>query len=207
MPLDLWLSFVAMSASLISIPGPTILTVISHSVKGGRRSYVPLVAAVALGDLTALVMSFLGLGLLGASKFGLTVITFASGLYLLCLGLKRLLSDTMSAILLDAPPIRRSRWQLFASTYTITASNPKSIAFFVLFLQQFITQSASVTQQRSILSATWVALSVIIITLYVVSAASAHRLLASPRAQHTLKTVGGLVLSAAGVWAIVLSLL
>ena len=36
MPLQLWLAFVAASAVLLIIPGPTILTVISYSVAHGR---------------------------------------------------------------------------------------------------------------------------------------------------------------------------
>ena len=55
MPIDLWLAFVAASAVLLIIPGPTILTVISYSIAHGRRANVPLVAAVALGDSTALI--------------------------------------------------------------------------------------------------------------------------------------------------------
>ena len=57
MPVELWLAFVAASAVLLIIPGPTILTVISYSMSHGRRANVPLVAAVALGDSTALVVS------------------------------------------------------------------------------------------------------------------------------------------------------
>ena len=53
MPLELWLAFVAASAVMLVIPGPTILTVISYSVAHGRKANVPLVAAVALGDSTA----------------------------------------------------------------------------------------------------------------------------------------------------------
>ena len=59
MSLTLWLAFVAASAVLLIIPGPTILTVISYSLSHGRRANVPLVAAVALGDSTALVVSLL----------------------------------------------------------------------------------------------------------------------------------------------------
>jgi threonine/homoserine/homoserine lactone efflux protein len=55
--LDLWLAFVAASTALLVLPGPTILTVISYSVSHGRRANVPLVAAVALGDSTALLLS------------------------------------------------------------------------------------------------------------------------------------------------------
>ena len=42
MSIELWLAFVAASAVLLIIPGPTILTVISYSVAHGRRANVPL---------------------------------------------------------------------------------------------------------------------------------------------------------------------
>ena len=71
MPIELWIAFVAASAILLVIPGPTILTVISYSVAHGSRANVPLVAAVALGDSTALAFSLLGLGtLLATSAWG-----------------------------------------------------------------------------------------------------------------------------------------
>jgi hypothetical protein len=53
MSIEPWLAFVAASAVLLIIPGPTILTVISYSVAHGRRANVPLVAAVALAPLNA----------------------------------------------------------------------------------------------------------------------------------------------------------
>src|SRR5580765_101185 len=91
MPIDLWLAFVAASAILLVIPGPTILTVISYSLAHGRRANVPLVAAVALGDSTALVMSLLGLGaLLATSAFWFTIVKWIGGLYLLFLGVRLL---------------------------------------------------------------------------------------------------------------------
>ena len=81
MPLDLWFAFVAASAVLLIIPGPTILTVISYSIAHGRRANVPLVAAVALGDSTALVLSLLGLGaLLATSALWFTVVKLTGGL-------------------------------------------------------------------------------------------------------------------------------
>lgn len=81
MPIELWLAFVAASGVLLVIPGPTILTVISYSVAHGRRSNVPLVASVALGDSTALALSLLGLGaLLQASAFWFTLVKWAGGL-------------------------------------------------------------------------------------------------------------------------------
>ncbi len=57
MPFELWLAYAAVVVVLLVIPGPTILTVISYSVAHGGRANVPLVAAVALGDSTALAMA------------------------------------------------------------------------------------------------------------------------------------------------------
>ncbi len=129
MSIELWLALVAASVVLLVIPGPTILTVISYSMSHGRRANVPLVAAVALGDSTALVVSLLGLGaLLATSAFWFTVVKSAGGLYLFYLGIKLFRAGTSSAELFT-PAVLASRWKLFANTYLVTAINPKGIVF------------------------------------------------------------------------------
>jgi threonine/homoserine/homoserine lactone efflux protein len=202
MSIELWLTFVAASAVLLIIPGPTILTVISYSVAHGRRANVPLVAAVALGDSTALVVSLLGLGaLLATSAFWFTAVKWAGGLYLIYLGVK-LLRAGASSTELTAPAAPKSRWRLFANTYLVTALNPKGIVFFVAFLPQFINPGADVTQQLWVLAVTFVAMATINAGLYAVFAASARKLLASTQAQRRFNLSGGSLLSAAGVWAL-----
>src|SRR5499427_10986092 len=97
MSIELWLAFVAASAILLVIPGPTILTVISYSLTHGRRANAALVAAVALGDSTALALSLVGLGaLLATSAFWFTVVKSVGGVYLLVLGVKLLRAGTSS---------------------------------------------------------------------------------------------------------------
>lgn len=202
MSLELWLAFVAASAVMLVIPGPTILTVISYAVAHGRRAKLPLVAAVALGDSTALVVSLLGLGtLLAASAFWFTAVKLAGGLYLLYLG-ARLLRAGVSATELATPAAPQSRWRLFANTYLVTALNPKGIVFFVAFLPQFIDARAAVAPQLWVLASTFVALATLNAALYAVFAGAARRLLASPRAQRRFHLGGGTLLSAAGVWAL-----
>jgi threonine/homoserine/homoserine lactone efflux protein len=202
MPIELWFAFVLASAVLLVIPGPTILTVISYSIAHGRRANVPLVGAVALGDSTALLFSLLGLGaLLAASAFWFTVVKCVGGLYLLYLGIK-LLRAGISSMPTAAPAAPGSRLKLFANTYLVTALNPKGIVFFVAFLPQFISAGASVTRQLWILAVTFVVMATLNATLYAVFAASARRLLASPRAQLRFNIAGGSLLSAAGVWAL-----
>jgi threonine/homoserine/homoserine lactone efflux protein len=200
--IELWLAFVAASVILLVIPGPTILTVISYSVAHGRRANVPLVAAVALGDSTALVLSILGLGaLLATSAFWFTVIKTAGGLYLIYLGIK-LFRAGASPVDSSAAKITGSRWKLFANTYLVTALNPKGIVFFVAFLPQFIDSAASAGRQLWVLALTFVALATINATLYAVFAASARKLLASKRAQRRFSLAGGSLLSMAGLWAL-----
>ncbi len=203
MPIELWLAFVAASVVLLVIPGPTILTVISYSVAHGGRANLPLIAAVALGDSTALAMSLLGLGaLLAASAFWFTVIKCVGGLYLLYLGIK-LLRAGVSPQILASRTVPVSRWKLFANTYIVTALNPKGIIFFVAFLPQFITPHANVTQQLWILALTFVILATLNATLYSMFAASARKFLASSRAQRRFNLAGGTLLTAAGIWALV----
>jgi threonine/homoserine/homoserine lactone efflux protein len=202
MPIELWLAYVAASAILLIIPGPTILTVISYSLSHGRRANIALVAAVALGDSTALVLSLLGLGaLLAASAFWFTAIKLVGGGYLLYLGVRMLRAGIVSAAPLE-PAAPSSQWKLFANTYLVTALNPKGIVFFVAFLPQFIDPRAPVAAQLWVLAITFVVMASINATLYAVFAASARRLLSSPRAQRRFNFAGGSLLCAAGVWAL-----
>ena len=202
MSIELWLAFVAASALLLVIPGPTILTVISYSMSHGRRANLPLIAAVALGDSTALAVSLLGLGaLLATSAFWFTVVKSVGGLYLLYLGIK-LFRAGISSAELSTPAVQGSSWKLFANTYLVTALNPKGIIFFVAFLPQFITSGMDVTRQLWILAITFVVMAALNASLYAVFAASARKFLASPKAQRRFNFAGGALLSVAGVWAL-----
>jgi threonine/homoserine/homoserine lactone efflux protein len=199
---EIWLAFVAASAVVLIIPGPTILTVISYSVSHGRRANLPLVVAVALGDSTALVFSLLGLGaLLATSVFWFTVIKFIGGLYLLFLGIRLLRAGGGRTEFIASPPLY-STWKLFANTYLVTALNPKGIMFFVAFLPHFINHSSPVTPQLWLLAMTFVILATVNAALYAVFAASARRLFSTPSAQRRFNLAGGTLLSAAGIWAL-----
>ena len=202
MSLQIWLAFVAASAVLLVIPGPTLITVMSYSISHGRRANVPIVAGVALGDSTALVLSLLGLGaLLSASAFWFTVVKIVGGLYLLFLGLKMLRSG-VSLQAVDQPLALASRWRLFAHTCIVTALNPKGIVFFIAFLPQFINPAAESGPQLWILAATFVVMGTANASLYAVFATSARRVLASSRTQRRFNLAGGALLSGAGIWAL-----
>jgi len=203
MPLELWLAYVATSAVVLAIPGPTILLVLSYSIAHGRKATLPLVAGVALGDSLAITLSLIGLGtLLSASAFWFTMIKWIGGLYLIYLGV-RLMRGATKPIQLQAPLAQQaSPRKLFANAFIVTALNPKSIVFFIALLPQFISAAHPAAPQLWILGITFVVLATIGATSYALFAASIRRFLASPGAQKAYSHIGGGLLCGAGVWAL-----
>ena len=64
MPLENWLAYIFVTATFLLIPGPTILLVISYSLIRGRQAVFALVLGVGLGDVAAMILSFIGVGCL-----------------------------------------------------------------------------------------------------------------------------------------------
>ena len=202
--LDTWLAYAAATAVLLVIPGPTILTVISYSLTHGRRANLALVAGVALGDSTALVLSLVGLGaVLAASAVLFTAVKWAGGLYLVYLGLRMLRGGAIDLPAESTVAAQlESHGRVFFNTWLVTALNPKGIIFFIAFLPQFLRPGAAVGAQLWVLAVTFVVLATINAALYAVFAASARRFLSTPRARRGFNLAGGSLLTAAGVWAL-----
>ena len=202
MAIDLWTTFTFASCVLLIIPGPTILTVISYSVAHGNQAKIPLIAAVALGDTTALLLSLVGLGaILATSAWLFTIIKLIGGLYLMYLGIK-LICAPCTTLTLESAGTLDSRWKLFTNTWLVTALNPKGIVFFVAFLPQFINQNEQAAPQLWILSITFVVLATLNSLLYAVFAARVRRFLISPKTQRRFNIGGGSLLAIAGGWAL-----
>lgn len=202
MSIEHWFAFVVASSILLIIPGPTILTVISYSLSHGRRAQVPLIAAVALGDTTALILSLAGLGaLLATSAWLFILVKWVGGLYLIYLGIKLIRAPSL-AVNNEAPDKLDSSWTLFANTWLVTALNPKGIIFFVAFLPQFVNPLGKITTQLWMLSVTFVMLATLNALLYALFAGQARRLLSSPKAQRRFNIGGGTLLTIAGGWAL-----
>ncbi|MBD0274887.1 MAG: LysE family transporter, partial [Acetobacteraceae bacterium] len=89
MTFETWIAFALAAAALLAVPGPTILLVVGQSLGADRRNALPLVAGVALGDLTAMVLSLAGLGaLLSASAAAFGALKWAGAAYLVWLGVR-----------------------------------------------------------------------------------------------------------------------
>ena len=202
MSLEIWLAFVVACAILLVVPGPTILTVISYSIARGKSAYLPLIAAVSFGDLTALSISIAGLGvILKTSSWVFTLVKWLGGLYLIALGLQMLFSKKQSVdVKPDSQPT--SNTSLFINTWLITALNPKGMIFFLAFFPQFINPNLETTPQLLILSITFIVLAALNTIMYAVFAGHARQLLSSPKNQSRFNLFGGSLLTVAGLWAL-----
>ena len=199
-----WLAFAAASAVLVAIPGPTVLLIISYALGHGRRAARATVAGVALGDFTAMTASMLGLGaLLAASALLFTALKWIGAVYLVYLGVRLFRAapqalDSATGDTTGAAGATRP-WRIFLHAYAVTATNPKSIVFFVAFLPQFLVPSAPILPQMALFEATFLVLASTNAVLYGLMAAKARSTIRRPAVQRAVNRVGGTLLIGAGI--------
>jgi len=200
MPFDLWLTFVAASTALLLIPGPTVLLVLSYALSKGRTVAVASAAGVALGDLVAMTASLVGLGaLVLASATLFSVLKWVGAGYLIYLGIRLLRSapsEGLTAVKSERDITGRG---VFWHAATVTALNPKSIAFFIAFVPQFITLDAALLPQFGILIATFVGLAAFNALIYALLADKLRQTIGKPRVIAWLTRGGGVALIAMGL--------
>ncbi|AWI84098.1 lysine transporter LysE [Alloyangia pacifica] len=197
MPLDLWLTFVAASVALLLIPGPTVLLVLSYALSKGRSVALASAAGVALGDFTAMSLSLAGLGaLVLASATAFTVLKWIGALYLVWMGVKLLRSAPGAGLAVPRDAV--SARGVFGHAAAVTALNPKSIAFFIAFVPQFVNASAPLLPQFALLVATFVTLAALNVLAYALAADRLRRLIGRPSVLAWLTRAGGAALIAMG---------
>ncbi|MBA8876695.1 LysE family translocator [Phyllobacterium myrsinacearum] len=202
MSIEHWLAFVAASAILLAIPGPTILLVISYALGHGRRFAAATVAGVALGDFTAMTASMLGLGaLLAASAAIFTVLKWIGAAYLIYLGIKLWRAPVADTTTSDTPESNESALRIFLHTYVVTALNPKSIIFFVAFLPQFLDTTRPVFTQMVIFETTFLVLATLNAGTYALMASMARQTIRKPNVQRIVNRTGGSLMIGAGLVA------
>ena len=126
-----WITFAIASEFILLIPGPTILLVVAYSLSHGKTATFPLVTGVGLGDFTAMVFSFTGLGLLlnQASEL-FTLFKWVGALYLIYLGIQLWRMPVESTDWSDDTPMSQSPSRMLWHAWITTALNPKKHCFF-----------------------------------------------------------------------------
>ncbi|MEM6678587.1 MAG: LysE family translocator [Pseudomonadota bacterium] len=203
MTLELWLAFAAASAIMLSIPGPTVMLVVSYALGRGARSGLATVPGVTLGDFMAMSISLAGAGaVLATSATLFTLLKLAGAVYLIWLGIKLWrAAPGMALPQMGAAEADRSELRaMFFNSFVVTALNPKSIVFFVAFVPQFIDPAAPLLPQIVILEATFLTLAAVNIALWALLAGEMRRRLGRPSVLRLLGRAGGGALMAAGLF-------
>jgi homoserine/homoserine lactone efflux protein len=199
MSLDLWFSFSAASVLLLAIPGPTILLVISYAIGQGRSVAFATVPGVVLGFFLAMTVSLLGAGaVLAASATLFTIMKVVGAVYLVWLGIKLIREPVVAENKDTISVTRRSSKSMFLNTTLVTVLNPKCIVFFIAFVPQFVDASSPVFLQFIILEGTYLALSAVVVLLWVLLAGRMRDLFKKPSTLKISNWFGGGLLMGSG---------
>jgi threonine/homoserine/homoserine lactone efflux protein len=127
-------AFVLAFVSLLFIPGPGNLALISSAGKGGLRGGLASVFGLLLGDQILLWLAAAGAAaVLVANPVVFKGLQLVGAIYLAWLGFKMLLAKqgAKSVVEIEAG-------QYFKQTMLITLLNPKAVMFYVAFFPQFV---------------------------------------------------------------------
>lgn len=208
MSFETWLAFSAASFVMLAIPGPTILLVVSYALAHGRAVASATVIGVALGDLTAMTASLLGLGaLLATSATLFTVLKWIGAMYLIWLGIKvwrAPIADEAPQEMADGSPApaRAPMLRIALHAYAVTALNPKSIVFFIAFLPMFIDPARPLLPQAMILETTFVILAALNAAAFGLMASMVRSRIRRPSVRRWINRTGGTLMIGAGLLAL-----
>lgn len=198
-PTENLLAFMLTSLVIIVIPGPSVLFVIGRAIALGRRAGVLSVVGNALGTIPAIIAVAFGVGAIVASSVvAFTVIKIVGALYLVYLGIQAIRHRHAHIPGIQQRPARTRT--LLAEGFIVGLTNPKTIAFFVAVLPQFVDPAAGpVWMQLLMLGLVFEALALASDSIWALAAGTARAWFArSPRRISTLSATGGVMMIGLG---------
>lgn len=184
-------AFLALVVTLIAIPGPSVVFVVSRAVALGRRAGVATAVGNESGLLIQVLIVAMGLGVLLEKWIAvLTAIKLAGALYLVLLGVqhfrnrKQLAADALAA----TEPKRAG--VIVREGLIVGVTNPKGLLIFTAVLPQFVDrQRGSISLQLLVLGLVCIVIALISDCAWGLLAGSAHVWL--QRSPRRLEMIGG----------------
>lgn len=199
MPIELWLAFAVAATGLILMPGPTVLLVVGYAVSSGVRPALASMIGVALGDVTAMAVSFIGLGAVLATSAELFVaMKWVGAAYLIYLGVRLWRAPAVPPDR-DSAVARLPVLGMVGKAFAVTVLNPKGILFFAAFMPQFMDPRVPALPQMLLLGGTFVLIALSVLTVYVLMSGRVRRVVSSPSALRLFNRIGAGALIGAGV--------
>jgi threonine/homoserine/homoserine lactone efflux protein len=194
-----WVAFLVASILFIQVPGPSLLFTIGRALTVGRREALLSVVGNAIGLLAQVALVAVGLGaVVAASATAYTAIKVLGAGYVIWLGVQsiRHRRDAREAMT-TATSVRRGHPVRIG--FTVGATNPKTIVFFVAFLPQFTDPTGPVAVQTLALGLVFALLAVASDSVWALAAGAARSWFARrPTRLDALSTAGGTMMIGLG---------
>ena len=195
--------FTLAAVTLLVIPGPAVLYIVTRSVDQGRAAGLASVCGIHVGTLVHVAAAAMGLSaLLVSSATAYHAVRWLGAAYLIWLGVRRLLAkDEPSGSGKGPDGSRLGLRRIFAQGVVVNVLNPKTALFFFAFLPQFVdTSRGSVPFQVLVFGVAFVLLGLLSDGAYAVAAsAGAGWLRRRPGVARASRLVSGGVLIGLGV--------
>ncbi|HSK36600.1 MAG TPA: LysE family translocator [Actinomycetota bacterium] len=195
--------FAVAAVTLLVIPGPAVLYIVTRSVDQGRAAGLASVCGIHVGTLVHVAAAALGLSaLLVSSATAYDTVRWLGAAYLVWLGVRRLLARDEAAPAAAGPGVRRPGLRrIFAQGVVVNVLNPKTALFFFAFLPQFVdTSRGSVPFQVVVFGVAFVLLGLLSDGAYALAASTgAGWLRRRPGVARASRLVSGGVLISLGV--------
>jgi threonine/homoserine/homoserine lactone efflux protein len=165
----LWV-FCVTALALLLIPGPAVLYVVVQGAEQGRRAGLASVAGIHLGTLVHVFAATVGLSaLIVASALAFDVVKYAGAVYLVYVGVRKLLGRDDPG--LEPDEQRVSYRRAFLRGTVVNVLNPKTALFFLALLPQFVDPDrGGVWSQALVLGLVFVALGLVTDSMYALAA-------------------------------------
>ncbi len=164
--------FLAAALLVALTPGPGIFYVAARTLAGGRSEGLASSLGTGVGGFVHIIAAAIGVSaLVMASAEAFTVLKIAGAVYLIFLGIKTWRqAGIQNPIEIETTGIRRA----FREGIVVEALNPKTAAFFLAFVPQFVDPSANIALQFALLGTISVGLNTGVDLVVTCSAAGAR---------------------------------
>ncbi len=196
--LSSFLLFLATALLIAITPGPGIFYVAARTLAGGYSEGVASSFGTGLGGCVHIVAGALGVSaLVMASAEAFTFLKLAGAVYLVWLGYK-----TIREAKVDAPSSVQTTgaWKAFREGVLVEALNPKTAAFFLAFIPQFVSPAqGNVALQFAVLGIVSVILNTLVDVVVAFMAARARDGFSRrPKTIRRIRETSGFVMCALG---------
>jgi len=179
-------------------PGPAVAALLAQVLGRGRQGAAAFCAGLILGDVVWFSAAMFGLAaLLETAQPVFLALKYGGAAYLLFLAWR--LWTAPIAAPAEAVVAPGPGWRRLAGGLMLTLGNPKTMVFYVALAPALVDTAHLTATYFALLVAVLAVVYTAILTIYVVLAARARRLLGSPRAMRRVNRAAGTLLAGAAV--------